>query len=130
MENLSVIRSRDITNNSSSKKANAAKVNADQLRKNLQIKAKTREQIKEILSKDNPNFDIDKLLEEISKYNHQLTIFDKGIKLRVNNNIDRVVITVVNNKTNRVIMEYPYKQIQKLVEHLKKMTGVLIDKEV
>lgn len=75
------------------------------------------------------NVDMDKFLNELKQYNSQLQYYDKEIRLHVNKDINQVIVTVINKNTNEVIYEYPYKELQKLAEYLKDMTGFLVDKE-
>ncbi len=73
---------------------------------------------------------VEQLVKELKKYNNQLQYFDKEIKLSINEEIDRVIVTVINKNTNEVIYEYPYKEMQQLAAHLKDMTGFMFDSKV
>lgn len=87
---------------------------------------------KEYLEKSDikAKIDVEKIVKELKKYNNQLQYFDKEVKLSINEEIDRVVVTVINKNTNKVIYQYPYEELQRLAAHLKNMRGLELDAEV
>ncbi len=103
-------------------KPNLSVVHEQHIKENIQDNAMQRQ-----INSEELKHEIEKVVEELSRYNSQLEHQDKAVRLHINENIGRVVITVINRKTNEVIIEYPYKELQKLAEHIKDMTGVFFD---
>lgn len=56
----------------------------------------------------------------------------KGHKLRfnVNNELDKVVVTVIDSSTNEIIMEIPSEDLQKIQIHMKQAIGLLFDEMI
>lgn len=56
----------------------------------------------------------------------------KGHKLRfnVNNELDKVVVTVIDNSTNEIIREIPSEDLQKIQIHMKQAIGLLFDEMI
>lgn len=71
--------------------------------------------------------ELEKIKQDLKKYNNQLQFHDKEVKLSINEEIDRLIVTVINKKTNKVIYEYPYEEIQHLAKHLKDLSGFMYD---
>ncbi|OHD07004.1 MAG: hypothetical protein A2086_13345 [Spirochaetes bacterium GWD1_27_9] len=93
-------------------------------------KGASSEQIKEIMKKTIPEKDLKKILEDLNEIiNSSLTI-NKRVQLSFNEEINRVIITVLDNETGKTIVEIPCEEIQKLAVHLKEASGILYDKKV
>lgn len=84
-------------------------------------------ELKKLIYKDDPEVDIEEILEEIKKFNNGID--DKEIKLSYNEEIDRVIITVLNKHSHEIIAVYPCEELQHLARHLKEMIGIIFDKE-
>lgn len=56
----------------------------------------------------------------------------KGHKLRfnVNNELDKVVVTVIDSSTNEIIREIPSEDLQKIQIHMKQAIGLLFDEMI
>jgi len=70
----------------------------------------------------------DKITEEIRKVAEESKLLNRKIQLSVNEELNRVVITVVEKNSNRIIREIPSEELQNLAKHLKDAIGVLFDK--
>lgn len=90
--------------------------------------ALTNEQIKQLIQKEIPELNAEELAEnlEISK---PIDLINHKVRLSVNKNINRVIITVVDKESNEVVKEFPCEEIQHLAAHLKEAIGLLFDEE-
>ncbi len=68
--------------------------------------------------------------ELVKKVQKVADMFNREIQFRVNEKIDKVVVTVIDSKTSQVIREIPSKDIQRLEEHLQEVLGILFDETV
>ncbi|MBN2544380.1 MAG: flagellar protein FlaG [Spirochaetes bacterium] len=84
--------------------------------------------IDSILNLKNENFDIEKIQIDLNKMLDSLNFLDKKIKLSYNDDINRVIITIMDKETNEVVKQFPSVELQNLAEHLKKAIGILFDK--
>jgi flagellar protein FlaG len=63
-------------------------------------------------------------LEELSQ------VFNRRLKLVVNNELDRVIVKVVDRETDTVIKELPSKELQRVYSRIREALGLLIDREI
>ena len=61
--------------------------------------------------------------------NDRAKILGTDAKFEYNKEIDRIVITISESGTNEVIKEIPQKEIQKMLERIHTMTGMIMDEE-
>ena len=71
--------------------------------------------------------DIEKLVNELEKEMRQ---FNRRLKFQVNESINRVVVKVIDNETDKVIREVPPEEIQNLIAHIRETIGLLYDHEI
>lgn len=83
-----------------------------------------------IFAKEPTQYDLKRIEEETNKLIEKLTFYDKKIKLTYNEEINRVIITVVKKDTNEIIKQYPSVEIQNLALHLKKALNTLLEKSI
>jgi flagellar protein FlaG len=57
-------------------------------------------------------------------------LFDKRLKIRVNRDINRIVVKVIDARTDKVIKEIPPIEMQKLIARLKQVIGLLVDEKI
>lgn len=57
-------------------------------------------------------------------------IFNHRLKYRINEEIGRVVVQVIDAETDKVIKEIPPLQIQHLIARIKETLGLLVDEKV
>ncbi|MBP7551788.1 MAG: flagellar protein FlaG [Spirochaetes bacterium] len=96
-------------------------------RKNA-AKALTQDEIKKLIKKEIPGLDSENAMELIGN-SQSLELLNHKVHLRMNKDINRVIITIVDKESNQVVKEIPCEELQNLAAHLKKAVGVLYDKE-
>lgn len=95
------------------------------------IKKKMSQQdIEEMILKKLPNVEAKKIKVDLEKLKKLPSILNRAVKLRVNSDINQVVITVIDKDTNRVIKEIPSKELQNLARHLNEIVGLLYDRKI
>jgi flagellar protein FlaG len=57
-------------------------------------------------------------------------LFNRRLKFSVNEEIDRVIVKVVDGKTDKVIKEIPPEEIQRLIVRIKETIGLLFDEQI
>jgi flagellar protein FlaG len=87
----------------------------------------SKEEIKNLIEKQMPGKGLEKLAENIKKIIDASDYFSRVVELRVNKEINRIIITILDKNTNQVIREIPCVEIQDLDAHLKEAIGVLFD---
>jgi len=70
----------------------------------------------------------DEDIDELNKIIANTDIFSRKIQLSYNEEINRVIVTVVDRDSGEVLREIPSKDLQRLARHLKDAIGVLYDK--
>lgn len=71
--------------------------------------------------------DLDKSIEALE---NTCSFFNKRLKLQINRRIDRVIIKVIDRKTDKVIKEIPSEEIQNMVARIRETIGLLIDEQI
>lgn len=84
--------------------------------------------IEDIVKKHEQEIDLQELHNEMAKFSDNLNFLNKKIKLNYNEAINRVIITIIEKETNKVVKEFPSVEIQNLALHLKEAIGILFDK--
>jgi flagellar protein FlaG len=74
-----------------------------------------------------PGQDLDhaaKILEQTFR------LFNKRLKITVNDEIERVVVKVIDGTTDKVIKEIPPQELQRLIARIKETIGLLFDEKI
>lgn len=58
------------------------------------------------------------------------SMFDRKLQFRVNDDLNRVVIKVIDSNTDKVIREIPSAEIQRLQIRIKEALGLLFDESI
>lgn len=90
-----------------------------------QTKHLSDEEIKKIVNAEIPN--IEEVVNDLNNITANSNILNKKVRLSLNKELNRVIISIVDKDTDRVIKEIPCKEIQNLAAHLKKAIGILYD---
>ncbi len=90
----------------------------------------SKEALKKLISKEMSPPDTDKLMEELSSIISKSDVLNKRIRLSVNPQINRIIITVLHKQTGELIRQIPCEELQHLAEHLREASGIFYDKEV
>lgn len=67
--------------------------------------------------------------EAIEKLRSAGDIFNKRLDFRVDEKTNRVVVKVIDTKTDKVIKEIPPEQLLRLAAKIQEMIGLLVDEE-
>jgi len=84
--------------------------------------------LENIINFEGKEFDLEKVQIDLNKMLNSLNFLDKKIKLSYNDEINRVIITIMDKQTNEVVKQFPSVEIQNLAVHLKRAIGILFDK--
>ena len=57
-------------------------------------------------------------------------LFNRKVRLAVNEEINQVIIKVVDSQTDKVIKEIPAEEIQHLIARIKETIGLLVDEKI
>jgi hypothetical protein len=57
-------------------------------------------------------------------------LFNKRLKISVNEEIDRVVVKVIDGNTDKIIKEIPPEELQRLIARIKETIGLLFDQKI
>ncbi len=87
-------------------------------------------ELENILPKEIAQSDLQKIEVDLNRLIENMRLFDRTVKLHYNDEINRVIITVMKKDTNEVIKEFPSVEIQHLAMQLKKAIGILFDQTV
>lgn len=67
-------------------------------------------------------------VEEVAKFlNESTNLFNLSISFQVNEDIDRVVVSVVDKDTEELIRQIPSEEVVQLAKRLNEMVGVLFN---
>ena len=90
------------------------------------------EDLKKLISDANkiPKEEVQQITEEINRMISSMDLTNRRIELRVNEDINRIIITVYNKDNNEVLREIPCKELQNLALYLKEAIGLLYDGQV
>ena len=70
---------------------------------------------------------ISKIKEAIEVLNETLASKDRSIRFRVDETIDRSVITVVDEKTGQVVRQLPSEEMLRVAHNMEAMKGLLLE---
>ena len=85
--------------------------------------------VRAIKQKIQPPLDQD-LKETMRELEALIAQFNRRFKISLDKNINRIIIKVIDTKTDKVIKEIPPEEIQHLLAHLKEMMGLLVDERI
>jgi flagellar protein FlaG len=74
-----------------------------------------------------PGEDLDRAVEVLEQ---TFRLFNKRLKIKVNDEIQRVVVKVIDANTDKVIKEIPPQELQKLIARIKETIGLLFDEKI
>lgn len=81
------------------------------------------------LSSDEENVSRKELTKAVEKMQRAVGIFDKHFKFSIHDKTHRVMVQIIDSRTNEVINEIPPKKILDMVADLQNMLGIFIDKK-
>ena len=77
-------------------------------------------------SKVNP----DDLIKAVNNVNKAFETFNQGLRFKVDDETDHLIVQIVNQETDEVVKEIPSKEVLELEAQLREMVGVFLDKKV
>lgn len=83
------------------------------------------EQLKQLVKKEIPEIEFENIQKNLEKIKQLTKSIDKEVKLSVNKDINRIIISIVEKNTGRIISEFPCDELQKLALSLKKVIDSL-----
>jgi flagellar protein FlaG len=90
----------------------------------------TDEEIKSLFKDNIPKQELEKISIEINRMVESKDLSNRRVELRINSEINRIIITVFDKNTNEVVREIPCKELQNLAIYLKEAIGLFYDKQV
>ena len=87
----------------------------------------SQDEINDLIKKEIPDFELDEVMDGLKKLASASEILNKKVKLRLNKEINRIIITVIERGSNRILREIPCAELQNLAVHLKEAIGILMD---
>jgi uncharacterized FlaG/YvyC family protein len=88
------------------------------------------EQIKQIFKKDNNGNEFELVQQSLDKIKELTKSIDQEVRLSVNKDINRIIISVVEKSSGRLITEYPCDELQKLALSLKRVIDTLTEEKM
>jgi len=82
---------------------------------------------KQLLENKTKTVSYEEIKKSIAALEKTAFIFNKRLKFRVNKEIDRVIVKVIDVTTDKVIKEIPPAKIQRLIARIKQAIGLLVD---
>jgi uncharacterized FlaG/YvyC family protein len=86
------------------------------------------QEMTELIKRKLPGAEPENIIRDLKKLAEASDIVNKKVKLSINPDINRMIITIMEKDTNRVISIIPCEELQKLAMHLKEAVGILYDK--
>ena len=72
----------------------------------------------------------EELIKVVDKLNKTTEIYNKGLRFKVHDETDRLIVQVVDEKSGDVIKQIPPEDILDLEASIEEMVGLIIDKKV
>ena len=72
---------------------------------------------------------MDYLIDAIAKFKHAGDVFNRRLDFKVDKDTNRIIIKVIDTKTDKVIKEIPPEQLIELAAKIQEMVGLLFDEE-
>jgi flagellar protein FlaG len=91
------------------------------------VKELSNKEINDLIKKEIPEFELDEVMDGLKKLAEASEILNKKVKLRLNKDINRIIITVIERGSNRILREIPCTELQNLAIHIKDAIGVILD---
>jgi flagellar protein FlaG len=77
-----------------------------------------------------PNLTAEEVRRSAELLEQTFRLFNKKLRFSVNEEIDRVVVKVLDAKTDKLIKEIPPAEIQRLIARIKETIGLLFDEQI
>jgi flagellar protein FlaG len=87
----------------------------------------TSEQTQKALQKEKPS--AEEIKQDIEAINTQLKSMNSSIQFVVDGKTNEVVVKIVDDDTGKVIRQIPPEDVVKMKEHLKEMSGLLVEEK-
>lgn len=78
-------------------------------------------------NKNNDADSLERVKRVIEKYNRALESQGKEVKMNFDKEINRVVISVFDKQTSKLVYEFPYKEIRNLIAMLQKFNDTMFN---
>ena len=85
------------------------------------------EELKKFIVDEHSHPEIEQVMDELKKITESNDVLNRRVKLSINKEINRIIITVVDKNTDEVIREIPCKELQNLAAQLQEAIGILYD---
>lgn len=73
----------------------------------------------------------DKKMQELIKHlENELPIKNTRFEFEINREINRIIVKVIDKKTDTIITELPPEEIQRMIAGIRKAIGLVIDKKI
>lgn len=76
---------------------------------------------------DNAVDNLERVKRVIEKYNRALEPQDKAVQMNFDEEINRIVISIFDKKTSKLVYEFPYKEIRHLIAMLKEFNDTMFN---
>ena len=73
---------------------------------------------------------VQQLEDKVDQLNKTVEIFDKKIHFQIHEETNRIMVQVIEAKTEEVLTEIPPEKILDLVARIEEMIGLIVDKKV
>lgn len=70
---------------------------------------------------------MEELKEAVEKINRAAETFDVGLRFRIHEETERIMVQVIDRETNEIIREIPPEKILNLVAQIQNLIGIFID---
>ena len=71
----------------------------------------------------------DYLIDAIAKLKHAGDVFNRRLDFKVDKDTNRIIVKVIDTKTDKVIKEIPPEQLIELAAKIQELIGLLVDEE-
>lgn len=93
----------------------------------VKVQGLSDEQLKQFIVDEHTHPEIEQVMDELKKLTETNDVLNRRVKLSINKEINRIIITVVDKNTDEVIREIPCKELQNLAAQLQEAIGILYD---
>jgi len=66
----------------------------------------------------------------VKEMNAQLNLANHAIRFSIDDKTQDIVVKVVDTETDKIIMQIPAEEVLRLREHMKDLSGMIVEKEV
>jgi flagellar protein FlaG len=93
----------------------------------VKVQGLSDEELKKFIVDEHTHPEIEQVMDELKKLTETNDVLNRRVKLSINKEINRIIITVVDKNTDEVIREIPCRELQNLAAQLKEAIGILYD---